>query len=111
MSPVETPTANAAELFDTWLSVGKSFNWTQDQMQTLVSTWLEQGRTMHHDGEKVLEVMTSQAKANAEEWQRAAQERMQSHLTVVPGWDLLTQADLRRQVAELSVRVDALEAR
>ena len=97
------PTAN---VFDAWMAGYKALNWNQDQIEKLSSTWLGQAHTMRHDGEKVLEVIVSQAKQNTDEMQKVAK----SMLEAVPGWDVLTQADLRRQVNDMGMRLDALKA-
>ena len=94
----------ATLVMDSWLASAKALNWNQDQLEKLTSTWLGQVHTMRHDGEKVLEVMVGQARTQTDELQQAAK----SMLGSVPGWDVLTQADLRKQVNELSARVDAL---
>lgn len=100
-----------AEMMDAWLASVKSVAWSQDQMMTLSHSWLEQSRTMRNDGEKVLEVIVTQAKTNVEEMNRLATESVKSALEHVPGWDVMTQQDLRRQVAELKTRVDELSAK
>lgn len=96
------------EMLDAFLANAKALNWSQDQLSTLASTWMKQAHTMRHDGEKVLEVLVSQAKSHTEEMTRLAEQTMASATQSVPGWDLLTFGDLRRQVADLSARVDAL---
>ena len=96
-----------ALMFDTWMSGAKALNWNQDQVEKLTTTWLGQVHTMRHDGEKVLEVMVGQAKNHTEQLQTAAKQMLES----VPGWDVLTQQDLRKQVDELNKRVDALSAK
>lgn len=93
-------------MLDAWMSGYKALNWNQDQLEKLTTTWLGQAHTMRHDGEKVLEVMVGQAKTQADELQKAAK----SMLEAVPGWDVLTQADLRRQVADLAAKMDATKA-
>jgi BMFP domain-containing protein YqiC len=93
----------ATVVLDAWMSGYKALNWNQDQLEKLGTTWMSQAHTMRHDGEKVLEVMVGQAKSSADELQANAK----SMLGSVPGWDVLTQADLRRQVAELSAKLDA----
>lgn len=101
-------TANpTTAMLDTWMNGCKAMNWNQDQLEKLTTTWLDQAHTMRHDGEKVLEVMVGQAKANADEMQKAAKAMLES----VPGWDVLTQADLRRQVSELNARLDAIASK
>ena len=99
------------EMFEAWMASWKAMNWTQDQMEKLAGSWMEQAHTMRHDGEKVLEVLVSQAKTNTEEMQQLAEHGVKSALQFVPGWDVLTQADLRRQVADLQKRVDELSHR
>ncbi|HEY9724606.1 MAG TPA: DUF3294 domain-containing protein [Oscillatoriaceae cyanobacterium] len=99
------------EFFEAWRSSMKAMTWSQDQLEKLASTWMEQGRTMRHDGEKVLEVLISQAKTNCEEMQQKAEHGFKSSLQAVPGWDLLTQNDLRRQMDELNKKLDGLGAR
>lgn len=106
----KTP-AIASELMDAWLASVKSVVWSQDQVLNLTGSWVEQSRTMRNDGEKVLEVIVTQAKSNVEEMNRLATESAKSALDYVPGWDILTQADLRRQVADLKTRVDELAAK
>lgn len=110
MTATETPTIPqfANEIFDACLSSAKAMNWSQDQFETLASTWMKQAHTMRHDGEKVLEVLVSQAKSHSEEMMRLADQSFKSATQHVPGWDLLTQSDLRRQVEDLAARVDAL---
>ncbi len=106
----ETPSLPnlTVEFLDACLSNAKALNWSQDQLEALTSTWMKQAHTMRHDGEKVLEVLISQAKTHSEEMVRLAEQGMASATQHVPGWDLLTLGDLRRQVADLSARVDAL---
>ena len=106
----ETPTLPAftGELLDACLASAKALNWSHDQLEALASTWMEQAHTMRHDGEKVFEALISQAKTQAEEMATLAEEGMASATQLVPGWDLLTGGDLRRQIAELSARLDAL---
>ena len=100
---MNNPTVNVLEA---WMSGYKALNWNQDQIEKLSTTWIDQAHTMRHDGEKVIEVMVNQAKHNAEEMQQVAK----TMLEAVPGWDVLTQADLRRQVADLNARLDAVKA-
>lgn len=107
MNATKTPSITS-EMMDAWLASVKSVAWSQDQMLTLSHSWMEQSRTMRNDGEKVLEVIVSQTKQNVEEMNRLANESVKSALEHVPGWDLLTQQDLRRQVADLKTRVDEL---
>ncbi len=106
----ETPTLPnvTGEILEAFLSNAKALNWSQDQLETLAATWMKQAHTMRHDGEKVFEVLVSQAKTHSEEMTRLAEQTMASATQNVPGWDLLTFGDLRRQVADLSARVDAL---
>ena len=94
----------AGEMIDAWMSSYKTLNWSQDQMQTLASSWMDQTRTMRHDGEKVLEVLVSQAKTNVEEMARLSEATLQS----VPAWDMITGSELRKQVEALEKRVDEL---
>lgn len=106
----ETPTLPnlTAEFLDACLSSAKALNWSQDQLETLTSTWMKQAHTMRHDGEKVFEVLIAQAKTHSEDMARLAEQSMANATQNVPGWDMLTFGDLRRQVADLSARVDAL---
>jgi hypothetical protein len=100
-----------ANYFDAWMSGYKALAWNQDQLETLGANWLSQARTMRHDGEKVLEVLVTQTRERTEEMQKSAQALTKSALEHVPAWDLFTQADLRKQVGELSARLDALSAK
>ena len=102
-------TPAASDLLTVWLSSAKSMSWSADQMEVLTHSWMEQTKTMRHDGQKVLEVMVTQAKSNADEAQRMAESMVKGAMQAVPGWDILTQSDLRRQVEDLSARVDVLE--
>lgn len=104
----ERPAA-ASELWNIWLTSAKTMNWSQDQMEVLTSSWMEQTKTMRHDGQKVLEVLVTQAKTNTDEAARMAETMVKSTLNAVPGWDMLTLGDLRRQVEDLSARVEILE--
>jgi polyhydroxyalkanoate synthesis regulator phasin len=99
----------ASELWNIWLSSAKTFNWSQDQVEVLTASWTEQAKTMRHDGQKVLEVLVTQAKTNSEEAQRMTESMMKGALQAVPGWDMLTMGDLRRQVEDLTARVEVLE--
>lgn len=107
MTTAEKNAPLASEMLDVWMSTTKTLNWSQDQMQTLTHSWMEQTKTMRHDGEKVLEVMVSQAKSNVEEMSR----NMQSALNAVPAWDALTMGDMRRQMNELAKRMDELSSK
>jgi polyhydroxyalkanoate synthesis regulator phasin len=107
----QRPVASPAELWNVWLSSAKTMNWTADQMEVLTNSWMEQTKTMRHDGQKVLEVMVTQAKTNTDEATRMAESMVKGAMSAVPGWDVLTMGDLRRQVEDLSARVDALEKR
>lgn len=100
-----------AEIFEAWRASMKAMTWSQDQLEQLATSWMEQGRTMRHDGEKVLEVLLTQAKTNCEDMQQLAEQSVKSSLKAVPGWDLLTQSDLRRQLDALNQKLDALSAR
>lgn len=106
----ESPTLPnvTGEILDAFMSSAKALNWSQDQLSTLAETWMKQAHTMRHDGEKVLEVLVSQAKVHADEMARLAEQGLASATQAVPGWDWLTLADLRRQVEALSSRVDSL---
>ena len=105
----ERPAASpASQLWDVWLSSAKTMTWTQDQMEVLTGSWMEQAKTMRHDGQKVLEVLVSQAKTNCDEAQRASEAAVKNAMQHVPGWDMLTLGDLRRQVEDLSARMDAM---
>ena len=106
-----TPATAAGELWSIWLNSAKSMNWSQDQVEVLTSSWAEQAKTMRHDGQKVLEVIVTQAKSNTEEAQRMTESLMKGALQAVPGWDMLTMGDLRRQVEDLTARVEVLEAK
>lgn len=105
-----TPNPMSAVL-DTWMAGYKTMTWNQDQLETLGASWLEQARSMRNDGQKVLEVMVAQAKSSSEELARTNQALVKSALESVPAWDVLTQADLRRQVADLGARLDAQQAK
>lgn len=107
----ETRTNLAADMLDTWMASYKTATWTQDQLETLAGSWMNQARTMRNDGQKVLEIIVSQTKSNADDAQRATEGAMQRAMAGVPGWDLLTRADLRRQVEDLNARVDALSTK
>lgn len=106
----ETRPSLTADMMDAWMASYKTAAWTQDQLEQLTGSWLTQARTMRNDGQKVLEVIVSQAKANADEATRATEGMMQRAMAGVPGWDALTRADLRRQVEDLNARVDQLAA-
>lgn len=99
-----------SDMMDAWMSAYKSAVWSQEQLEQLSSGWMSQARTMRHDGQKVMEVLFSQAKHNADEMARIAEASMHRSMAAVPGWDMATSADLRRQVAELSQRVEELSA-
>ncbi len=96
------------EMLDAALSNAKALNWSQDQLETLAATWMKQAHTMRHDGEKVFEVLVSQAKVHSEEMARLAEQTMASTTQHVPGWDLMTVGALRRQVEDLAARVDSI---
>lgn len=96
-----------ADLMDAWLASYRTGAWTQDQLEQLATSWMTQARTMRNDGQKVFEVLVTQAKQNADEMTRATEGAMNRAMARVPGWDAATMADLRRQVADLGVRVDA----
>ncbi|GEM_PF-5717550 len=98
----------AGELLDATLSGAKALNWSQDQLEALASTWMKQAHTMRHDGEKVFEVLVSQAKTQTEEMMQFADQGFKSATQHVPAWDMFTMGDLRRQVEELSTRLDTL---
>ncbi|MDB5099282.1 MAG: hypothetical protein JWM80_3703 [Cyanobacteria bacterium RYN_339] len=101
-------TANPmSAVMDSWMAGYKTMTWNQDQMETLGASWLEQARSMRNDGQKVLEVMVAQAKNSTDELARTNQALVKNALESVPAWDVLTQADLRRQVADLGARLDA----
>jgi polyhydroxyalkanoate synthesis regulator phasin len=107
----ERPTHTlTGDMLDAWMTSYKTMTWTQDQMETLAVSWLEQAKTMRNDGHKVLEVLVSQAKNNAEDMQKLAASSMKHVMEQVPGWDALTVSDMRRQMADLNARMDALEA-
>ncbi|MEB3223454.1 MAG: DUF3294 domain-containing protein [Candidatus Sericytochromatia bacterium] len=101
----------ATDMMDVWLQSYKTAFWGQEQLETLTASWMGQARTMRHDGQKVLEVMVSQAQQHADETSRTAEATVRQMMAAVPAWDALTSADLRRQVAELSAKVDTLSAR
>jgi polyhydroxyalkanoate synthesis regulator phasin len=103
--------APASELWNIWLTSAKTMTWTQDQMEVLTTSWMEQAKTMRHDGQKVLEVLVTQAKSNADEAHRMTESALKSAMTAVPGWDLLTMGDMRRQIEDLNARVEILEAK
>lgn len=107
----ETRPNLAADMMDAWMASYKSATWTQDQLETLTGSWVNQARTMRNDGQKVLEIIVSQAKHNADDAQRVTESVMQRAMAGVPGWDMLTRNDLRRQVEDLNARVDALGAK
>jgi polyhydroxyalkanoate synthesis regulator phasin len=102
-------TSAAGELWNVWLSSAKSMTWSADQLEVLTNSWMEQTKTMRHDGQKVLEVMVTQAKTNADEATRAAESMVRGAMQAVPAWDVLTMGDLRRQVEDLAARVETLE--
>ena len=105
----DRPASAASELWNVWLSSAKTMNWSADQMEILTSSWIEQTKTMRHDGQKVLEVMVTQAKSNCDEAQRMTESMVKGAMQAVPGWDYLTMGDLRRQVEDLAARVEHLE--
>jgi polyhydroxyalkanoate synthesis regulator phasin len=105
----ERPASAASEIWNVWLASTKTMNWSADQMEVLTNSWLEQTKTMRHDGQKVLEVMVSQAKSNCDEAQRMTESMVKGAMQAVPGWDTLTMGDLRRQVEDLANRVETLE--
>lgn len=107
----ETHTSIASEMMDAWFASYKTAIWSQEQLEHLTQGWMSQARTMRNDGEKVMEALFTQAKTNADEMTRATETVMHQAMARVPGWDNLTAADLRRQVADLNARVDALAAR
>ena len=96
-----------AELMDAWLASYKTAAWTQDQLEQLAGSWMNQARSMRNDGQKVFEVLVTQAKQNADEMTRTAEGAMNQAMARVPGWDAVTMNDLRRQVADLNARVEA----
>jgi hemerythrin len=106
----ETPTLPnvTGEILEAFLSNAKALNWSQDQLETLAATWMKQAHTMRHDGEKVFEVLVSQAKVHSEEMARLAEQTVANATQHVPGWDLMTVGTLRRQVEDLAARVDSL---
>ena len=96
-----------AELMDAWLASYKTAAWTQDQLETLAGSWMNQARSMRNDGQKVFEVLVTQAKQNADEMTRTAEGAMHQAMAQVPGWDAVTMNGLRRQVADLNARAEA----
>lgn len=104
---VENRHSVTAELMDAWLASYKTATWTQDQLEQLAGSWMNQARSMRNDGQKVFEVLVTQAKQNADEMTRTAEGAMQNAMARVPGWDAVTMNDLRRQVADLNARVEA----
>ncbi|MEB3198560.1 MAG: DUF3294 domain-containing protein [Candidatus Sericytochromatia bacterium] len=106
----ETRPSLAAEMLDAWLASYKSAVWSQEQLEQLTAGWISQTRTMRQDGQKVMEILVSQAKGQADEMTRLSEASLQRVMAQVPAWDALTAADLRRQVAELNQRVEALSA-
>lgn len=102
-----TSSSMTAELMDAWLASYKTAAWTQDQLEQLAGSWMNQARSMRNDGQKVFEVLVTQAKQNADEMTRTAEGAMSQAMARVPGWDAVTMNDLRRQVADLSARVEA----
>jgi polyhydroxyalkanoate synthesis regulator phasin len=100
----------ASDMMDVWLQSYKTAFWGQEQLEALATGWMSQARTMRHDGQKVLEVMVSQAQQNADEATRVTESMVHKMMAAVPAWDAFTSADLRRQVADLSARVETLSA-
>jgi polyhydroxyalkanoate synthesis regulator phasin len=105
-----TPTLSTmtAEFLDAYLSGSKALSSSQDQLEALALAWVEQAQTMRHDGEKVFESMIEQVKTQTAEAVRLTEENFASATQLVPAWDMMTMGDLKRQVSELSARVDAL---
>ncbi|HEY9765084.1 MAG TPA: hypothetical protein V6C82_01910 [Chroococcales cyanobacterium] len=102
------PQGIPSEILDAWVSSFKSLDWTFEQMEGLSTNWMKQARAMRQDGQKVLETLTGQAENQDEELQAHGYKAI---LKGVPGWDVPTLVDLRRQIDELSVRVDLLSNR
>lgn len=100
-----------AEFMDACLTGAKTMSDTQDSLEALASTWVSQAQTMRHDGEKLVVSMLSQVKEQATEMARRTEEHVASATQLVPAWDMGTMGDLKRQVAELSARLDALAAK
>ncbi|HBN09282.1 MAG TPA: hypothetical protein DD435_11770 [Cyanobacteria bacterium UBA8530] len=94
------------EILDAWVSSFKSLDWTFEQMEGLTTNWMKQTKAMRQDGQKVLEALAEQAKSNGD-----FAGFMDQGLKGVPGWDVPTLVDLRRQIDDLSARVDVLSNR
>lgn len=93
----EAPAMNLpAEYFSLMMTPVRAWNWQADQMEALGTAWVQQARTMRHDGLKVLEAMVAQSQGQMEEAVKRSQEMAKS----VPGWDAFTMEGLRRRVEE-----------
>lgn len=89
-----------AEYFSLMMTPVRAWNWQADQMESLGTAWMQQARTMRHDGLKVLEAMVAQSQGQMEEAMKNSATMAKS----VPGWDAFTMEGLRRRVEEASAK-------
>lgn len=110
MTTMTPPSLSAmtAEFLDACLNGAKTLSASQDQLEALATNWAAQAKTMRHDGEKLALTMLAQVKEQATEMARLTEENVANATQLVPAWDMLTMGDLKRQVAELTERLDAL---
>ena len=88
------------EYFSLMMTPVRAWNWQADQVEALGTAWMQQARTMRHDGLKVLEAMVAQSQSQMDEAMKSGQAMAKS----VPGWDAFTMEGLRRRVEEASAK-------
>lgn len=105
------PTTLPTEMYEIWRSSMETMNWSQDQADTMFRAYLDQARTLRHDGTKVMDRLAIQAKDNAEELVNLANTNMKAAMDMVPGWDAMTGEGLKKQFDDFAKKLEALYQR
>ncbi|HHV16147.1 MAG TPA: hypothetical protein GXX58_06180 [Gelria sp.] len=100
--------SSTEKLWDMWLITLGSMSWSQEQIESMGSKYLEQRKVAREEANKVIEELANQAKKNQQQMQKMIQEAVVNAFDnlEIPTFSYVDQ--LSKKVDELSKKVDNL---